>query len=122
MKRWFRGVSTGWVVMACLSAGGPSLRAQESPPAAPPQAAAAPSETPAYSLSLEDVLKSAMENNLDIAVRRIDPKVAETTITTAESAFDPQVFGSATVGVDHSPQADRLSGGFVSSSRDKTFA
>jgi len=114
MKRWSCGLLIGVLALTCLAQGNPGLRAQE--PSAPAQ------EAPAVSLSLSEVLESALEKNLDIAVRRFDPKIQETEVTTAESAFDPQVHGSAQVGEDNSPQADRLSGGFVSSSRDKTFA
>lgn len=120
MNRWSRRMLSGMLAFACLASAGPGT-AQESPPAATPAAPAA-GELPAAPLSLAEVLKSSLEKNLDLIITRFDPKIAETRITVAEAAFDPQIFGSAQVGEDNSPQADRLSGEFVTASKDKTFA
>ena len=87
MKRWSRGMLTGVLALACLAPGSPGLRAQE--PSAPE------GEAPAVSLSLSEVLQSALEKNLDIAVRRFDPKVAETLVETQEAVFSPNLDFSA---------------------------
>ena len=107
-----------------ITAGGAGSRAQETPPPAPPPAAA-PAEAPdaeAVSLSLEDALQSALEKNLGIAVRRYDPKIAETQIETAESAFSPRLDFSAKESEDTQPSSSALSGGAVVTDSNRTFS
>jgi len=41
------------------------------------------------SLSIKDAIVKALENNLDIAIERFNPKIQETDITKEKSAFDP---------------------------------
>jgi outer membrane protein TolC len=113
LRRFLTGVLAG---VLAVPVGSPVARAQET---APPAATEAQPE--AVSLSLEEVLKAALEKNLDIAIRRIDPKIRETEITTEKSFFDPRIDASAEASEDNSPQTDPLTGAFVASSRDKTF-
>jgi outer membrane protein TolC len=107
-------VLIGVLALACLAPGSPGLRAQE--PSAPAQ------EAPAVSLSLSEVLQSALEKNLDIAVRRFDPKVAETRVETQEAVFSPNLEFSAKDGENTQPSSSALSGGTVVTDSDRTFA
>ena len=52
-------------------------------PAAPPR--------PRLSLSLDEAVKRALENNADIAVERLDPESAEASVREAQGAYDPFV-------------------------------
>jgi outer membrane protein TolC len=47
-------------------------------------------------LSLDECIKAALENNLDIAVSRFDPRRSETRVTFQEAVFDPFLLGSVT--------------------------
>jgi len=116
MNKSFRRFVPCAVVLAWLGAGRPGGWAQEAPSAGESAVA------PGVSLSLEEVLKAALERNLDIAVSRVDPKISDTRVESAQAVFDPSISSSAVVGEDNSPQADRLSGQFVTSSKNKTFA
>ncbi|HKB07373.1 MAG TPA: TolC family protein [Candidatus Polarisedimenticolia bacterium] len=60
----------------------------ESPGSAPGQEAA---QGPAYVVSLQDAVKAALENNLDIVVSSYSPLISEGRVIAAESAFDPSV-------------------------------
>ena len=111
---------TGILALACLAPGGPGAMAQEAPPPATP--AAPVDEVPAVSLSLQEVLKSALEKNLDIAVRRFDPKVAETQIETQEAVFSPVLDFSAKEAEDTQPTSSALGGGAVVTDSNRTFA
>jgi outer membrane protein len=76
----------------------PWARAQGAP-ANPP--AGSPGETPgaeaaqgpAYVLSLQDAVKAALENNLDIVVSAYSPLIGESGVIAAESVFDPSLNG-----------------------------
>jgi outer membrane protein len=121
MNRWTRGALTGGLALAWLSAGGPAVRAQEQAAPPTPTEAAAESETASYTLSLTDALQSALEKNLDIAVRRIDPLVSETQIDLQEAVFSPLLNFSAKDAQSTTPQAQALAGGAVVTTSDKTL-
>ena len=92
--------------------------AQETPPATPgaapsPEAPAAP----AFVLSLQDAVKTALENNLDIVVRAYDPLRSEAQVIVAESIFDPLLNGTATSSSTQRPSPTA----FVSSSKTHDF-
>ncbi len=92
--------------------------AQEAPPAAP--GAAPPPEAPAgpaFVLSLQDAVKTALENNLDIVVRAYDPLRSEARVIVAESSFDPLLNGTATSSSTQRPSPTA----FVSSSKTHDF-
>src|SRR6185295_13323932 len=65
--------------------------AQEAATPAPPVAPEAQQGTPEAPvvLSLQDALRAALENNLDIVVRSYDPLRSETRVIASESGFDP---------------------------------
>src|SRR5262245_30480038 len=78
----------------------PAVLAQGTP-AAPPAAAetppgAQPPAAPPYLLSLQDALRTSLENNLDITVRSYDPLQSESKVIASESFLDPFISGSAT--------------------------
>jgi len=92
--------------------------AQETPPATP--GAAPPPEAPAapaFVLSLQDAVKTALENNLDIVVRAYDPLRSEAQVIVAESIFDPLLNGTATSSSTQRPSPSA----FVSSSKTHDF-
>lgn len=67
---------------------------EASPPAARgPALEGVPGEE-AVALTLRDVLTAALENNLDILVRRYDPLKSEASVTLQTSRFDPFFSGS----------------------------
>src|SRR2546425_1905882 len=101
--------------------------AQE-PPAAPPAAARAETppdqQTPAaqpYVLSLQDALRTALENNLDIVVRSYDPLQSESKVIVSEAFLDPFVSGSASSRLDESSGFSPFVAGRFNSS-DKVHA
>jgi len=92
--------------------------AQEAPPATP--GAAPPPEAPAgpaFVLSLQDAVKTALENNLDIVVRAYDPLRSEAQVIVAESSFDPSFTGTATSSTIQRPTPTS----FVQSSKSHEF-
>lgn len=86
---------TGAFAAACLVLSVSLARAQTTPP--PSETSPAPvlpptQEAPdAVPLSLADALRTALENNLDIRVQRVNPAIAEQQIQLAWSPFDPLV-------------------------------
>lgn len=62
------------------------LRDEQGEPVAPRALGAPQGET--YRLTVEDARGSALTNNLDLAVRRLDPTIASTRITEQEAAFE----------------------------------
>src|SRR5262245_25507317 len=63
------------------------LLAQAQPPQ--PPASPGPADRPTLSLSLDEAVKRAMENNLDIQVAQFDPRASEESIRQAKGPFDP---------------------------------
>jgi len=83
-------------------AGGPAVpEGQEAGTAGAPTEprAVVPADAPEgvepFPVALRDVLTFALQNNLDIAVRRYDPIAAEARLMTAEAGFDPLLTGTA---------------------------
>ena len=79
------------VVLLCP----PAARAQDpgAPPAGlPATPVVARPDEPGVALSLGDTLRTALENNLDLVIRRRDPLIAEQNVTLAEAPFDPELF------------------------------
>jgi outer membrane protein len=85
----------------------------EPAPQAPPEEQAAEAVT----LSLRDALTASLESNLDIAVRRYDPLMAEARLTGLEAAFDPSMTGNALSSDDEQRRVSTFIGPF--SSKDK---
>jgi HAE1 family hydrophobic/amphiphilic exporter-1 len=69
------------------------------------------------SLSLNDAIKRALENNNDIEVARDDVRFAETQLRSLEGVFDPIFAITPTYDKRISPQQSSLGGGAVTSTR-----
>jgi len=75
---------------------GAAAQGAEAPPPARPGGAEIDTIPPdAIVLSLKECIRLALDNNLQIAVSRYDPEVAENLIETERSVFDPELTGSA---------------------------
>jgi len=96
-------------------AGPPALATPPATPGAPPPPEAP--AAPAFVLSLQDAVKTALENNLDIVVRAYDPLRSEAQVIVAESIFDPLLNGTATSSSTQRPSPTA----FVSSSKTHDF-
>ncbi len=110
----------GMVALGCLFPGGSGVWAQDAPSTQP---AAAPEMAPAaVPLSLADALRAALEKNLNISVRRFDPKIAETQIDTQEAAFSPLLDFSAKNAESTAPTGQALAGGAVVTQSSRTLS
>jgi outer membrane protein len=74
-------------------------------------AAQAANDRPVLELTLDEVVERALKNNLDIAVQRYDPELAEADILDARGAYDPLLSGEFRKSSSTIPGTDRLSGG-----------
>ena len=74
-----------------------------------------------FSLSLQKVIEISLQNNLDIAVERMNPKIEEENITLETSAFDPNFFADFSIGQNVTPSASSLSNP-VTSRDNRKFA
>src|SRR5215831_10757191 len=64
---------------------------QVTPPGSPPPALPSSATERVLALSLEDAIRLALQNNLDIERGRLDPQVAHTKVEQARAVFDPVV-------------------------------
>jgi len=78
--------------------------------AALPNAALA-QERPKLELSLEEVVKRALENNVDIAVERFSPESAFESVRSAEGAYDFNTSAALSLGSRDTPQTSVFTGG-----------
>jgi HAE1 family hydrophobic/amphiphilic exporter-1 len=76
-------------------------------------AAAGPAGGETVVLSLSEAVKLALENNLDLQIERINPLLADATIMTAESAFEPLFFLNSQAGRSQRPGAVVFSDGLA---------
>lgn len=91
----------------------PAFQPRPLPPVPSLQRLGIGSET--LSLSLNDAIKRALENNNDIEVARDDVRIAETQLRALEGIFDPVFTVSPTYDQRISPQQSSLGGGSVTS-------
>jgi outer membrane protein len=68
-------------------------------------------ERPKLELSLEEVVKRALENNVDIAVERFSPESAFESVHSAEGAFDLNTSAGLSLGSRATPQTSVFTGG-----------
>lgn len=82
-------------VFVLLGALGAPLSAQDAPPAepAPAPAASADDGRPVLELSLDETVRRALENNVDVAVQRYTPAASEADVTAAAGAYDTTLSG-----------------------------
>jgi outer membrane protein TolC len=113
---------------AVLCAG--SVRAQERPappspapaPAAPAPSALAAAETgPVLQVTLDDVVRRAMENNVDIAVERYSPQDSEQAIKQARGVYDPLLISTVDLNNRTDPARNAFSGGAQVDTETTTF-
>src|SRR5437899_12128554 len=99
-------------LLPALEGPGAMAQAPAAPPPAPAPPAAPPGQQPPaaqpYVLSLQDALKSTLENNLDIVVRSYDPLQSESKVIVSESFLDPFFNGSATSPLDQQSRISSL--------------
>ena len=127
------------VVVLCASVpfpGLPVLRAQTPPPPGTPPPTTPPGTEPPsapvttlleyqstpVTLSLQDILRSSLEKNLNIAVRRYDPKTAESLIETQEAFFEPRLDFSAREDENTQPTNTQLGGGAIVTDGNRTIS
>ena len=91
----------------------PPFQPRPLPPVPSLQRLGVGSET--LSLSLNDAIKRALENNNDIEVARDDVRIAETALRALEGIFDPVFAVTPTYDKRISPQQSSLGGGSVTS-------
>src|SRR5262245_33214407 len=71
---------------------------------APPKPASAvtaeeePDTRPQKTLSLQEALTAAVQNNLTVAIRRKDPEIADLTVTVSDADFDPLLAAQGSYG------------------------
>ncbi len=70
--------------------------------------------------SLQDITLMTLKNNLDVKIKRINPRIVETRVESAESVFDPTVEASVGGGQTDSPSFD--TGGDVTHGRSKSLS
>ncbi|RMF84202.1 MAG: TolC family protein [Nitrospinota bacterium] len=74
-------------------------------------------EKAVLSLSLEDAITLALENNVDIRVERFNPAIQEARITSEQGVFDPLLQLDFTARRERTSSASQLSGAAVSDQR-----
>jgi len=73
-------------------------------------------------LSLQKVIEITLQNNLDIAVERMHPKINEESITFENSLFDPTLFSDVSIGKDVTPSASAFASPDVTKEENINFS
>lgn len=94
----------------------PSPAPYTAPTPAPPRASMLAATTaadagPVLQLTLEEAVKRAMDNNVDIAVQRYSPQDSELAIEQAKGAYDPLLTSSLSKNSQTDPARNAFSGG-----------
>jgi outer membrane protein len=101
--------------------------AQPTAPPPTPQAAPAPdqqpatTDRPALQLSLEEAVKRALDNNVDIAVERYNPELSAQSVRGAEGYYDPFLFSTLNHLSSDTPGTSAISGGTVVNSKQDVW-
>jgi outer membrane protein TolC len=100
-----------WSAWLCLLAGvwfAPLVHSQAASTSSQPQAESsqppapsAPTAQRVLELSLEDAIRLALQNNLDIERERYTPRIQHTEVGKARAEFDPSIGAEGTVGETH---------------------
>ncbi|HEU4400628.1 MAG TPA: TolC family protein [Candidatus Polarisedimenticolia bacterium] len=109
---------------AAAGQGAPTAPPGDTPqPGTPPTAGTEepPGGTEGAPLSLAACLKAALENNLDIAVRRYDPLRGASRVTLSESAFDPSITASALKSEDQQKRISAFIGPYSSREKARSY-
>ena len=107
------------LLLAVLLVPGTTATAKE--PAAPPAQPAAAPERPTLQLSLDEAVKRALENNVDIAVDRYNPELSAQGVRSAEGYYDPFLFSTLSHNSSDSPGTSAISGGTVVNSKQDVW-
>jgi outer membrane protein len=123
------------VLLAVLLVPGATATAQEpaapspaqQPTPTPAQQAAAAAQPPAeparpeLQLSLDEAVKRALDNNVDIAVDRYNPELSAQGVRSAEGYYDPFLFSTLSHASSDSPGTSAISGGTVVNSKQEVW-
>jgi outer membrane protein TolC len=86
-----------------------------------PGAAATGQERPTLQLSLDEAVKRALENNVDIAVERYNPELSAQNVRSAEGYYDPFLFSTLTHASADTKGTTAISGGAVVNSKQDVW-
>lgn len=101
-----RASLTTALLVASLALSGP-LRAAE--------------DHPTLNLSLDDAVKRALDNNVDIAVQRFNPEASAQVVKQAEGVYDPSLFSTVTQQKQTTPQTSAFTGGATVDTKTTVF-
>lgn len=127
MRRRVARPSLALVMLATLlpSLAGSGAMAQEAPATPAPPGTMVEQGSPGAPpvvLSLQDALRGALENNLDIVVRSYDPLRSETRVIASESGFDPFLSGFAQSADSQARRVNSITGtSFLSTQKSHVF-
>jgi outer membrane protein len=106
------------LLLAALLVPGATSTAQE--PAAAPAQPATP-ERATLQLSLDEAVKRALDNNVDIAVERYNPELSAQGVRAAEGYYDPFLFSTLNHVSSDTPGTSAISGGTVVNSKQDVW-
>ncbi|MCX6537314.1 MAG: TolC family protein [Acidobacteria bacterium] len=112
------------ICLIAVSIIGLSVSALAQTPAATPATPAAPAQPagPAQPLSLEEAVKLALENNLDVRVERINPELQDLSIAQARTAWTPNLTATVRDGRTINPITSFFAGASDQLTRDSLTA
>jgi outer membrane protein TolC len=84
-----------------------------------PAALTVAQERPTLQLSLDEAVKRALENNVDIAVDRYNPDLSAQSVRSAEGYYDPFLFSTLTHSSADTKGTTAISGGTVVNSKSR---
>ena len=101
------------LVATGLFTSGLAVSASGQTPAQPPPGTAAPltSTGPAISISLDDAVRMAFENNLGLQSERLNPQIQDFNVARALAAYTPELFGGALRSSSTAPPTEFLQSG-----------
>lgn len=119
-------VAAVWVAAAALAILGGSAAAQGQPAPSPSPPAAAGSTLPEVvngelRVGLNQSVRLAIRNNLDVELVTIDPLIAQKNLGAAWGAYDPEIFGEGGYSDVETPIASTLLSGSGTSSAQSRF-
>jgi hypothetical protein len=114
--RFVAAASVAGIVVVSGS-GRPVFASEQQPPAGPPVASqpAAP-EGPQLSITADEAVRMALENNMGIQTERLAPQIQSLAVARAEGAYAPLLFSNFSRSSNTSPPTDFLSAGVATTS------
>ena len=104
-------------VLAILGLVAPSGAVAQQMPAAPSTG----DERPTLELSLDEAVKRALENNVDIAVERYNPELSAQSVRSAEGYYDPYLFATLSRTSSDNPGTTAISGGDIVTTKNNVW-